>query len=225
MRLQAVPMTKQRRDFDRAAAMMDTVPPFGEQAKRLALELYRQLAAGKPVSREHLAEALDVSAEEIAALLNDEQLKGWVFYDDQQRVVGFRGLAITQMPHRFEVEGRALTTWCAIDSLFIPEVLGKPARVESRDPRTGGLIRLTVTPEGIEAVEPAGTVMSILVGDTEVMKTNPLKVMGSFCHHIFFFESPESGTEWTRTHGEGTFLMTLDEAFELGKRFNAAQFG
>ncbi len=30
MRLQAVPMTKQRRDFDRAAAMMDTVPPFGE---------------------------------------------------------------------------------------------------------------------------------------------------------------------------------------------------
>ena len=82
-----------------------------------------------------------------------------------------------------------------------------------------------MTPDGVESVEPAGAVMSILIGDTEVVKTNPTKVMASFCHHIFFLESPETGAEWAAQHGEGTFLVTLDEAFALGKRFNAAQFG
>jgi hypothetical protein len=31
-------------------------------------------------------------------------------------------LAATAMHHRFEVDGRALSTWCAWDSLFIPEI-------------------------------------------------------------------------------------------------------
>ncbi len=86
------------------------------------------------------------------------------------------------------------------------------------------MIRLTVTPDGVQDVKPADTVMSILLGDPEVVKTNPTKVMASFCHHIFFLESPETGAHWTAQHGEGTFLVTLDEAFALGKRFNAAQF-
>ena len=205
--------------------MMDTVPALGEEAKRLAVELYRQLARGQPVSHKSLADELGLSANEISALLEDEQLKGWVFYDNDRRMIGFRGLAIGKMPHRFEVDGRTLYTWCAIDSLFIPEMLGKAAQVESRDPHTGTVIRLTVTPDGIQDVEPVDAVMSILVADTEVVKTNPTKVMASFCHHIFFFESQESGAAWAAKHGEGTFLVTLEEAFALGKRFNAVQFG
>ncbi len=218
-------MTTKTTNLDAAAAMMDTVPALGENAKRLALELYRQLARGEPVPLESLGAALGVPIEEITALLEDEQLKGWVFYDDEKSVIGFRGLAIGKMPHRFEVDGRTLYTWCAIDSLFLPEMLGKPAKVESRDPHTGTAITLTVTPDGVESVEPAAAVMSILIGDPEVVKTNPTKVMASFCHHIFFLESPETGAEWAAQHGEGTFLVTLDEAFALGKQFNAVQFG
>ena len=218
-------MTTKTTNLDAAAAMMDTVPALGEDTKRLALELYRQLARGEPVPPGSLGEALGVPIEEITALLEDEQLRGWVFYDDAGSVIGFRGLAIGKMPHRFEVEGRTLYTWCAIDSLFLPEMLGTSAKVESRDPHTGTAITLTVTPDGVESVEPADAVMSILIADTEVVKTNPTKVMASFCHHIFFLESPETGAEWAEQHGEGTFLVTLDEAFALGKRFNAAQFG
>ncbi len=218
-------MTTQTTNFDRAAAMMDTLPQFQEDAKRLAVELSRQLARGEPVQPESLAATLGVPTSEITTLLEDEQLRGWVFNDDEHRIVGFRGLAIPEMAHKFEVDGRTLYTWCALDSLFIPEVLGKPARVESRDPQTGTVIKLTVTPDGVEIAEPATTVVSVRVVDTEVVKTNPVEVMGTFCHHIFFFESQESGEEWVAQHGEGTFLVTLDEAFELGKRFNAAQFG
>ncbi len=216
-------MNTQTTDFDNIAALMDTVPPLDQDAQRLARELYRQLAQGEPVPLEDLATALDLRMPEVKALLQSEQLKGWVFYD-QDRIIGFRGLAVREMPHRFVVRGRTLYTWCAIDSLFIPEILGQTAQVESRDPKTGTLIRLTVTPDGVQDAQPADTVMSILLGDPEVVKTNPTKVMASFCHHIFFLESPETGADWTAQHGEGTFLVTLDEAFALGKRFNAAQF-
>ena len=212
-------------NFVAAAAMMDTLPRFDERARRLSVELYRQLARGEPVELQNLAAALGVPANEIADTLQGEQLKGWVFYDGEGRTIGFRGLAIQKMPHRFEVAGRMLYTWCAIDSLFIPEILGQPARVESRDPGTGNLITLTVAPDGVQSVDPPDAVMSILIGDQEVVKTEPTKVMASFCHHIFFLESRDSGTEWVAQHGEGTFLVTLEEAFALGKRFNAAQYG
>lgn len=211
--------------LDQAFAMMDSVPVLDEDAKRLALELYRQLAFGEPVQHDSLSEALGVPTEKISALLEGEQLKGWVFYDSDGRVIGFRGLAIREMPHHFEVEGRSLYTWCAIDSLFIPEMLGASARVESRDPQTGTAIKLRVSPDGVKAVEPAISVMSHLIVDPDVVKTDPAKVMASFCHHIFFLESPESGEEWIKQHGEGTFLVTLDEAFALGKRLNTTQFG
>ena len=217
-------MTTNTTNLDAAAAMMDSVPALGEDAKRLAVELYRQLALGEPVLPGSLGKALRVPIEEITALLEDEQLKGWVFYDDEGRVLGFRGLAIREMPHRFEVDGRALYTWCALDSLFIPEMLGTSAKVESRDPHTGTVIKLTVSSDGVESVEPAAAVMSILIGDPEMINTEPTKVMASFCHHIFFLESPEAGAEWATRHGEGTFLVTLDEGFALGKRLNAAQF-
>lgn len=204
--------------------MMATLPRLSEAAGRLATELYRQLAEGEPVPLQNLASALEGAVEDVRALLESEQLKGWVFYDEDDRVIGFRGLAIRDMPHRFEVEGKTLFTWCAVDSLFIPPIIGKSALVESQDPRTGRLIRLTVTPDGVESVDPPETVMSYLVGDREVVKTNPENVMAAFCHHIFFLESPEVGDEWAAEHGHGAFLVSLEEAFELGRLFNAAQF-
>ena len=72
-----------------------------------------------------------------------------IYTDNQGRVVGFGGLAAAPMHHRFEVEGRELSTWCAWDSLFIPEILGRPARIASPDPENGETVRLVVTPERI----------------------------------------------------------------------------
>ncbi len=217
-------MKTQTANFDAAAGLMDTVPPLDDESQRLARELYRQLALGEPVRLESLAAAVGRPSRAVQALLEDEQLRGWVFYDDEGRVIGFRGLAIREMPHRFVVDGRTLYTWCALDSLFIPAILGKPAHVESRDPHTGTAIKLTVTPDGVEKAEPSEAVMSIVLGDPEVVKTNPTKVMASFCHHIFFLESAETGVTWTAQRGKDTFFVTLEEAFALGKRFNAAQF-
>jgi alkylmercury lyase len=90
-----------------------------------------------------------------------------VHADEQGHIIGFGGLAVAQMHHRFEVDGRTLWTWCAWDTLFIPEILGKPARVTSADPENGGLIRLLVSPYRIESAEPEDAVVSFLLPDTQ----------------------------------------------------------
>ena len=66
--------------------------------------------------------------------------KGWpgVFWDEQGRVVGFWGLAIPEMDHRFHAEnGKPMYAWCALDPFLIVPVIGRQARVASKDPVTG----------------------------------------------------------------------------------------
>lgn len=48
-------------------------------------------------------------------------------------------------------------------------------------------------------------------------------VVQSFCHFVHFFVDREAGERWVAAH-EGTFLLPLDEAFELGRLTNAANF-
>lgn len=163
-------------------------------------------------------------AAEAHALLGRDSIKAFVYPDHQGRVLGFGGLAAAEMQHRFEVDGRRLWTWCAWDSLFIPEILGKQARVTSRDPESGETVRLVVSPEQVESVEPKDAVVSFLVPDAEQFRTSAANVMAQFCHFVFFFTSRASGERWTAKHPEA-FLYSVDEAFALAKRLNAKNFG
>jgi alkylmercury lyase len=197
---------------------------FSPEEQRAAAALYRELAKGKAVDADQLARALGVSAAESRALLQCDALKSFVYSDDQGRVLGFGGLAAAPMHHRFEVEGRTLWTWCAWDSLFIPEILGCSARVTSPDPETGEIVRLVVTPDRVESVKPDETVISFVRVDTHGLGASAANVMARFCHFIFFFASRLSGDRWV-DRNPGTFLYSLGDAFALGRRLNAHNFG
>ncbi|MBK5650189.1 MAG: hypothetical protein I4N50_01055, partial [Rhizobium sp.] len=170
-----------------------------------------------------LGRAFGISDEESRALLQRTSIERFVYRDEQGRVLGFGGLAATPMHHRFEVDDRVLSTWCAWDSLFIPEILGRPARVASTDPESGELVRLVVTPDRIESVEPDGAVVSFIMPDAQAFGS-AANVIARFCHFVFFFSSRSSGERWVAKH-PGTFLYALDDAFALAKRHNARNFG
>ncbi|HEV2545718.1 MAG TPA: organomercurial lyase [Stellaceae bacterium] len=197
---------------------------FSPEEQNAAVTLYRELAKGRAVDAAQFARALDTTPTAARALLERDVIKRFIYPDAQGRVLGFGGLAAAPMHHRFEVNGRSLWTWCAWDSLFIPEILGRPARVTSPDPENRELVRLTVTPDRIESVEPGDAVISFTRLDAEAFGTSATNIMASFCHYIFFFASRASGERWTAKH-TGTFLCTLDDAFALAKRLNAANFG
>ncbi len=200
------------------------LPLFSPEEQRAAVTLYRELAKGQAVDAAQFGRALGVSLAEGRALLARESIRAFVYADDQGRVLGFGGLATARMHHRFEVDGRTLWTWCAWDSLFIPEILGKPARVTSPDPENGEVVRLLVSPDRIESAEPEDAVVSFLLPDAQDFQTTAAHVMAKFCHFVFFFTSRSSGERWVARH-PGTFLYSLDEAFVLAKRHNAKNFG
>lgn len=196
---------------------------FAEE-RGVAIALYRELAKGQPVDEERLGGTLGITAAESRALLQRDSIKCFIYSDARGRVVGFGGLATAPMHHRFEVDGRGLWTWCAWGSLFIPEILGRPARVASRDPESGELVQLVVTPQRIESAEPDQAVISFIRPDAQAFGTSATNVMAKFCHFIFFFASPSCGQRWVEKN-PGTFLYSPDDAFALGKLLNAHNFG
>ena len=200
-----------------ADKIVNAMPKLGSGKRRIAIGLYRLLAEGEPVSPERLAKTLVLSESRVR-----ENLSKWpgVYYNDTGAVIGFWGLALAEMPHRFQVAGRNMYTWCAWDSLFIPGILGKTARVQSTDPVTNEKISLVVAPEGVKEVEPAGTVVSFLTPN----RAFDADVIQSFCHFVHFFGSRESGERWTSEH-RGTLLLSVDQAYELGRLTNTRNFG
>jgi len=204
--------------------LLARLPVVTGEEQRLGVEIYRQLAEGRPVAPSRLAQALRVATGDVTELLKRPNVK-WLTHADQQgQIIGFGGLAVQEMTHRFIVDGRTLYTWCAWDSLFIPGILGRKADVESPAPESGARIRLTVAPTGVQHIEPQSAVMSFLLPSAETFQADALKAMASFCHFIFFFPNPESAATWTASRPD-TSVMSISDAFELGRRMIAARWG
>jgi alkylmercury lyase len=200
-----------------ARRLIAAVPKLDPEPQRIGLALIRTLAAGKPVTDREVA--LAATATESDAR---DALGCWpgVFRDEDGLVVGFMGLSVVEFgEHRIEVDGRALTAWCAWDTLFLSGLLGRAARVSSRCPVTGEAISLTVTADGPCDVSPAGTVLSFLAPEGPF----DADVVRSFCHFVHFFASEQAAGEWIAEH-PGTFTVSVDDSFRLGQRTNAASF-
>jgi len=192
-------------------------PKLNAEEKQLALTLYRLLSEGEAVSSTMLAAALVLPRESIEAYL-----KAWpgVDFDDENKVVGFWGLSLDETQHHFQVNGKGLYTWCAWDALFIPQLLGKTAQVQSRCAVTNEVIRLRVSPEAVSDLSPTDTVLSFITPEAAKVQEN---VVQHFCHYVRFFASADSGRHWVSEH-PGTSLLSIAEAFRLGQLFNQGRY-
>jgi alkylmercury lyase len=200
-----------------AATLANAMPTLDLGEQKLALALYRRLADGVPVSPGALAE--DVGRERAEV---EEVLGHWsgVFSSEDGSVIAFCGLAIPEMPHQFHVDGCRLFTWCAWDALFIPELIGLTAEVESNSPTSGERVRVIIDPDGVRDVEPATAAVSML----SPAESFDCRVITSFCHFVHFFSSPAEGDAWI-SRRDGTFLLPVAEAHELGRQVNLKRFG
>lgn len=201
-----------------AVAVAKTAPDFDEDSQRVALAVYRRLAEGTPAPVGDVALYAGADLER-----TEELLVSWpgVYRDSNGHVVGFWGLTVARLvpTHRLEVDGRELFAWCAWDTLFLPGILGAMARVESSCPTTGQAISLVVSPDRVVSSSHPDAVVSFLLPGREF----DADVIQSFCHFVHFFSSRTAGEAWTADH-PGTFLLSIEEAFELGRRVNALNF-
>lgn len=172
-------------------------------------ELVRLLARGHPVTREHLATVLRMTAEQVAevlASLADLEV------DPSGNVVGW-GLTFIPTPHRFQVNGHTFYTWCALDALTYPALLGLPARVESSCPVSGTEVSLSVMPTGIDDLTPLGAVVSLVIPAQD--RSCPCD-RGSFCEEGYFFRSRRDAAVWQRAHPD-VRILCVEDAYRLGK--------
>ena len=203
-----------------AATIAGCFPTLNAVEQRLSVELYRLLADGQPVPRATIAENLGMHVDTVNRILD-----GWpgVFSDWQQRVVGYWGLAIPTAysgPHRLKMNHRTLSAWCAWDTLFLPQLVAHTAEIESTSPDDAGIMRLTITPQQVERVEPVEAQMSFLLPDPSEVQKN---VITSFCHFVHFFPSRQAAESWTSKHA-GTFVVSIHEAHILAHLKNEAQY-
>lgn len=166
----------------------------------LLVPLLRLLAAGEPVAVADLAEAAGGSEEATrTALAATPETE----YDDQGRIVG-QGLTLRPTRHRFTVGGEELYTWCALDTLIFPVVIERAATIESTSPTGGGTVRVTATPTGVTAVEPAAAVVSL------VNPEDLSSIRSSFCNQVHYFTSAEDAQPWLEAHPGGEVLPVAD---------------
>lgn len=167
--------------------------------------LLRLLAQGQPVELGALAAAAGKTMSEvIRALASVPDTE----YDDAGRIIG-QGLTLQPTPHRIEIDGAPLYTWCALDTLIFPAVLGRSARMESVCQATGVPVQLTVDAAGVASAVPGTAVVSLV--NPEDMSA----VRSSFCNQVHFFASSDEAQPWLEAHLGGS-VIPVAEAFTFG---------
>lgn len=165
------------------------------------------LAQGDPVSLEDLAAATGRSATDVrdglAAMPDTE-------YDADGRVLG-HGLSLVPTAHRFDVAGRPMYTWCALDTLIFPTILDLPARVQSPCHTTGELVQLDVDGSGVTGLDPHTAVVSLV--DPEDLTS----VRSAFCNQVHFFASAQTAQPWIAAH-PGAAVLPVADAHQIAQR-------
>lgn len=169
---------------------------------KVVLSLLRLLQHGKPVAPEELASStgLDVGvAAKFARRLGAE-------FDDEGNLIGW-GLTLVPTPHKYRANGHDLYAWCAADTISFPSILNHTAVIESPDPISGKIVRLTVTPDGIEGLNPSSAVVSwSLESDLD-------NIRGSFCDLTHYFASRETAAEYVSKRA-GLVIVPVESVFE-----------
>lgn len=207
--------------FEALSPLMCDLSP---KEQRVALALYELLARGKSVRLGELSESMASSTDDTLGMLDAPGLKSLTHYNESGAIIGFGGLAVVSMKHRFTIDDRTLYTWCAWDGLFLADILGVTAEIESTCPETDAALRLTVSRDGVTSMEPEDMVLSFLLPNAPLFEQETSQTISSFCHYIHFLASPEAAEAWTARH-EGTFVLSIADAFTLGKMNNDARFG
>ena len=189
---------------------------YGPGLSRLLLRIMRRLAQGRPVAREEVSRLI---AE--LGLVEDEAqrfLQKIAERDAEGQILGIMGLSLNDSTHRLHLGKVTLSAWCAEDTLFLPAMLGQTATIESRSPLSNQTIRLTVSPERVETVSPAGAVLSIVVVDpTEESMASVQSIWTTFCNHIHFFPSRAEADQWAA--GKANIaVIDVEEGFEFGRQ-------
>lgn len=176
-----------------------------EQVCRQMLQILTDV--GRPLAPTYLATLLQMSLEAFRmhlARVPDTE------FDEQGNIVGW-GVTLVPTDHQVQLQGKRLYTWCAFDTVLFPALLQMEAQVHSVCAATRTPIAFVATPQGIQELTPATSVLSL------ILPTERCDCMrGTFCEQSRFFHSAEAASPWVALHAE-VILLSLEEAALVGQ--------
>ncbi len=177
-----------------------------DQDRWMLSALLPLLSQGRPVTAADVAGVTGRAEQDVQQALSRQ---GDLETDEQGRVIGY-GLTLRPTAHAFEVDGRQLYTWCALDTLMFPALLDRTAHVTSSCHTTGAPVRLTVTSTGVSELDPPGAMVSIVTPDA------PASVRAAFCHQVHFFAGPDAAAPWVAEHPEAV-VVGVQEGYRIAQ--------
>lgn len=152
----------------------------------IRVEAYRLLSKGAQVAVEEIAHA---SGHEVADV--ERCLQGSSDLTEDGTVEAFMGLSLRPTQHLIKIDGTQLYSWCALDLLFIPPILGLTAEIESPSPTSGEVVRAIVARTGVEDLVPTEAVVSVVP-----IRPGTDEIRGAFCNFVHFFVSDADASPW-----------------------------
>jgi hypothetical protein len=192
----------------------DSIPQEAlELDLRVTITTMQALAKGIPISPVQLSDIWEMPLDQVRAILEQAETNGQVEIDAQGNLVG-AVLSLNPTNHQVLMDSKHLYAWCAYDAIYASGVVGKPVQIVSKDPVTGEMIQVSMTPTEVETVQPESAVMSI-VGAGADMGAGP---ESSRCTQMLFFGSRESAELWSQNR-VGVYILTMEEVFKVVKKF------
>jgi alkylmercury lyase len=172
------------------------------------------LAQGRPVSVEEIASAARVDPDEVERAVDAARCER----DEKGRLIDLYGLTLTPTIHQLAIYDKILFSCCALWAHVIPKLVDRTVEVESVDPKRRELVRLVVSPAGIDSVDPPGSVATLAVATQEAIDRD---VSEAWCCQVAHFVSRESADEFAAARPT-CHVVELSEFRYATERFHQA---
>ena len=172
---------------------------FAEMGLTGVEKAYDLLLKEKPLTADSLSQIINKSPEETKAIIST-----FGEVDQHEKIVGFMGITLVEPSHKLSVDDHVVYTWCAADTLLFPRFLGFSAKVESRDPVNGELVKLSVNEDYLEWTDPVPLYISWME------KADSCDIRNSFCKHSYFFSSQDTANKWLEENPAGKISKVED---------------
>jgi alkylmercury lyase len=227
---------------DIAAVLEATMGPESKTPEIAAfvLQAARLLSTGNPIDPADVAMRIGLPPDRLKSVLANLRTTSQLEYAQDGHLIAVAGLTLRPSSHVLRTPAITLYTWCAVDALFFPDLLGQSVQVTSPCPISGQMIHVKIDQDKQSILAtPESACVSIVVPDlrrTTEQNEAGLNTFesdacvsdgcdadelfgasGTFCSRVSFFNSPKEAEEWTEGMSD-IIILPVSEAYKLAIR-------